>query len=154
MKRQQVFIWTGGRADDAKGCAGKADTLPFLPAPAPLRRAALIAYRWGETRFEIVATACSLRTTPWGREQVTWLHCKASQTATMRFDDPTGLTTVLFPAHYVTGIRTGPTFRVGQSRKSEHDIAVFPPNQPTPAHALPLSELERVIAEVLAPERN
>lgn len=154
MSRQQVFIWTGGRPDGAKGCEGKVDTLPFLPAPAPLRRAAIIEYRWGETTFEIAATACSLRTTSWGSEQVTWLHCKAKQTTAITFDEPTGLMTILFPARYVTGIRPGPTFRIGQSRKSEDDIGVFPPNQPTPTDAVPLSEVERVLTALLAPERN
>jgi hypothetical protein len=154
MKKQQVFIWTGGNPDGFKGCEGKADTLPFLPAPTPLRRAALIAYQWGETKFEIAATACSLRTTPWGSEQVTWLHCKASQTEELTFDEPTRLTTVLFPAHYVTAIKPGTTFHLAQSRKFECDVGVFPPNQPTPPDALPLAEVERVVTELLIPERN
>lgn len=85
---------------------------------------------------------------------MTWLHCKAIPTADMKFDEPTGLMTVLFPAHYVTGIKPGPTFRVGQSRKPEDDIGVFPPNQPTPADPLPLSEVERVVTQLLALERN
>jgi hypothetical protein len=154
MKRQRVSIWTGGRPDGAKGCREMADALPFVPAPTPLRQAAVIAYQWGETKFEIVATACSVRTTPWGSEQMTWLHCKARQTAHVLFDEPTGLMTVLFPAHYVTGIKPGPTFRIKKSRKSEDDIGLFPPNQPTPADGLPLSEIERAITELLIPERN
>ena len=154
MKRQQVFLWTGGHPDGAKGCEGLAETLPFLPAPAPLRRAALIVFHWGEATFQIAASACSLRTTAWGNQKMRWLHCKARQLAEVALDKPTNLMTILFPAHYVTAIKPGPTFRIGQSRKSENDIGVFPPNQPAPAHALPLSEVERVITELLTPERN
>lgn len=32
-----------------------------FPDPAPLRRAALIKYQWGATEFEIISTACSVR---------------------------------------------------------------------------------------------
>jgi hypothetical protein len=154
VKRQQVSIWTGGCSDRAAACQGMADTLPFLPAPAPLRRAALIVYQWGETRFKIAATACSVRTTLWGSEQTTWLHCKARQTAAITFDEPNGLFTVLFPAQYVTTIKPGPTFRLGQSGQAEDIVGLFPPNQPAPADALQLSEVERVLTELLAPERN
>jgi hypothetical protein len=154
MKRQKVFLWTGGQPDGARGCEGRVDTLPDLPAPTPLRRSAIIEYRWGEAKFECAATACSLRTTPWGNEQVTWLHCKAMQTEAITPDEPTGLMTVLFPAQYVTAVRPGPTFHIGQSRKSEDDIGVFPPNQPVPAGALPLAEVDRLVTELLTPERN
>jgi hypothetical protein len=154
VKRQTVFLWTGGHPEGAKGCEGLADTLPDFPRPAPLRRSALIEYHWGEMKFEIVAAACSVRTTAWGAGQVTWLHCKARQTTATEPDEFVGLMTVLFPAAYVTRIQPGPTFRLGVSRKSEDDIGVFPPNQPAPVGALPLSEVERVLTELLAPERN
>lgn len=85
---------------------------------------------------------------------MTWLHCKASQTAAIASEGPTGLMTVLFPAHYVTAIRPGLAFQIRRSRKSEDDIGVFPPNQPAPEDALPLPEVERVLTELLAPERN
>ena len=130
-----------------------ADALPLLPAPVPLRRAAHIEYRWGDTSFEIFATACSLRTTMWGSEQMTWLHCKAMTIAEIEPDQPTGLMNVLIPAHYVTGIKPGPTFRLGRSRKG-NDLGVFPPNRPAPAEALPLAEVERLLTGLLAPERN
>jgi hypothetical protein len=153
MKRQHFFIWTGGNPRVSKECQQMVDALPFLPAPLPLRRAALIHYQWGDAKFEIVASACSVRTTPWGNEQMIWLHGKAVQTASIKPDADTGLINVLIPAHYVTGIAPGPTFRLGRSGKSD-DIGVFPPNQPAPEEALPLEHVERILAELLTPERN
>jgi hypothetical protein len=34
------------------------------------------------------------------------------------------------------------------------DLAVFPPTQPTPDTVVPLAEVERVLAELHAPELN
>ena len=153
MNQPHIFVWTGGQPVDPQRDRHAADGIPAFPDPAPLRRAALIEYFWGQARFEIVASACSVRTAPWGGEPVTWLHCKAKQTATLTPDEPTDLMTVLIPAHYVTGIGPGPTFRIAQSRHSD-DLGVFPPNQPTPAAALPLEEVERVLTDLLTPERN
>jgi hypothetical protein len=89
-------------------------------------------YQWGDARFEIVATACSVRTTPWGTEQMTWLHCKAMTVHETKTDETTRLMTVLIPAHYVTGMGPGPTFRIGRSGDSP-DLGVFPPNRATPS---------------------
>ena len=154
MKRQRILLWTGGHPDGAKGCEGKTDTLPYLLAPAPLRCSVIIEYQWGPAKFEVVAGACSVRSTPWGSEQMTWLHCKAAQTTKIRFDEPVGLMTILFPAHYVTGIRLGPAFHPGRRRPYEDDIGVFPPNQSAPADALPLADIERFIAQLVAPEQT
>ena len=151
MNRQRVLVWTGGRPTGPRGGGHVADALPVFPAPAPLRRAALIEYHWGETKFEIVASACSLRFALWGAEAVTWLHCKAIQTAAMTPGEPTGLVNVLIPAHYVTRIEPGPTFRLTRSGQPD-EIGVFPPDQPTPAAALPLAEVERVLADLLLPQ--
>jgi hypothetical protein len=153
MKRQLVCIWTGGKPDSAKGCEMLAKALPDLPDPDPLCRAALIDFHWGNTHFEIVATACSIRCIAWGSKELTWLHCKAMRTAEIKADEKTSLIAVLIPAHYVTRIRPGPTFRIGRSRKSQ-DLGLFPPNKPAPVDAVPLAEVERVITELLAPERN
>jgi hypothetical protein len=153
MKRQHVSFWTGGHPDGARGCEGMAEALPDLLDPGPLHRSALIEYYWGETRFEIVAAACSVRTTPWQRGQMTWLHCKAMQTSAVKPDEPTGMMMVLIPAHYVTAIGPGPTFRIARRRRSD-DVGVFPPTQPPPLNALPLPEVERVLAELLTSERN
>jgi hypothetical protein len=71
----------------------------------------------------------------------------------MRPDEPTLLTAILVPAQYVTAIRAGPTFRVVRSRRFD-DLGVFPPDQPPPASALPLAEIERVLAELRSPELN
>jgi hypothetical protein len=110
-------------------------------------------YQWGETTFEILAAACSVRTAPWGAEPMAWLHCKAIQTAEIRPEAPTGLMNVLFPVDYVTAIEPGPTFRLARARPPE-DIGVFPPNQLSPEDAVPLAEVERVLADLLAAERN
>jgi hypothetical protein len=155
MKRQQnIFLWTGGRPESAKGSQEKADALPLLPAPAILHRTALIEYYWGETRFEILATACSVRITPWGDEQMTWLHVKARPTAEIKFGEPVGLMTVVFPAHYVTRIQPGPTFQQATGGEPSRDLGVFPPNQPPPDDALALWEVERVIVELMEPAED
>ena len=153
MKRHHFIIWTGGRFQPSKECQQMVDALPLLPPAVPLWRAALIHYQWGDAQFEIVATACSLRTTPWGSDEMIWLQCKAMQTAAIKPDPDTGLINVLIPAHYVTGIAPGPTFQIARSGKSD-DVGVFPPSQPAPENALPLEEVERVLAELLTPERN
>jgi hypothetical protein len=157
MKKQRAFVWTGGQPCP-EGCQEMADALPLLPTPAPLRRAAHIEYQWGKMKFTALATACSVRTTAWGGEQVAWLHCKAMNIAEIKPDEPTGIMTVLIPVYYVTVIKPGPTFRLTGSRKSEDlgvlDLGVFPPNYPAPAQALPLSEVERVLEQLLEPERN
>jgi hypothetical protein len=118
-----------------------------LPAPTPLRQGLLIHYQWGEQKFEIVATAASIRIAFWeeGRRDVTWLHCKATPTMAIEPDGSCSLINVLIPAEYVTRAEAGPTFRIARS-KASGDLGVFPPNQPPPANALPLADLERVIA--------
>src|SRR5262245_329627 len=124
MAGQRVFIWTGGQSAEATEDQQLAEALPLLPPPAPLQRAAHIEYRWGATPFAIWATACSVRTTAWGGEQMTWLHCQAMNVAEITPEEPTGLMTVLIPASYITGIRPGPAFRVSRSRPAE-DLGVF-----------------------------
>ena len=103
--------------------------------------------------FTALATACSLRTTAWGDGEVTWLHCAARETADVRPDQPVGLLSLLIPAAYVTSIGEGPPFHLKRGRGSDK-LGVFPPNQPTPAGALPLAEVERALAELLLVERN
>jgi hypothetical protein len=103
--------------------------------------------------FTILATACSLRTTPWGDGQVTWLHCKARETGDVRPDQPVDLITVLIPAAYVTSVGAGPPFHLTRGGGSER-LGVFPPNQPAPAGALALAEVERALADLLLVERN
>ena len=151
MKRQHVLVWTGGRPPGPGGGGHAGDTLPVFPAPAPLRRAALIEYHWGDTRVEIVATACSVRFALWGGAAVNGLHCKAIHTVALTPGAPARLMNVLIPAHYVTRVEPGPTFRLDQSGQPD-EIGLFPPDQPTPAAALPLAEVERVLADLLLPQ--
>ncbi len=153
MKRQRFITWTGGQLRGSKESQRLAEALPYLPPPAPLFRTALVEYDWGHTSFQIVATACSVRVTPWGSEEMTWLHCKAMQTMMINAEEPIGLMSVLIPAHYVTRIEPGPDYRIVRTRQGE-DIGVFPPNQLPPASAVPLAQIERVLAELLTPERN
>jgi hypothetical protein len=151
--KQRVILWTGGHPENVRGCERLVQALPELPAPAPLRRAARIVYFWGASRFEIVATACSVRSISWGAESMTWLHCKAMPTAEVKPEETTGMMNVLIPAHYVTAIGAGPTFHISRIRASD-DLGVFPPNQQPPTDAVPLEVIERVLAELLTPERN
>ncbi len=148
--KQTFTIWTGGRPESVREIQEKAKALPLLPAPAPLWCLAIIEYQWGDSRFEVLATACSVRITPWGRGQMTWLHCKARPTAEVRVGEPFSTYTVLIPAHYVTAIEPGPVFQASEGRRPEV-LGLFPPNQPPPLNALPLEEVERVIVEVMAP---
>jgi hypothetical protein len=131
------------------------DLAASLPPPTPLRRGLLIHYQWGEQKFEIAATAASIRTAFWeeaGRD-VTWLHCKATQTTAIQQDGSCSLINVLIPAEYVTRAEAGPTFRISQSKPSG-DLGIFPPNQSPPADAMPLEELERVIAGLVDTSLN
>jgi hypothetical protein len=131
------------------------DDYSSLPEPTPLRRAAVIRYQWGEQQFVIWSTACSVRTLAWREtgEQLTWLHCKARPVAEITPDEPTVLMTVLIPAHYVTGIEVGPTFRVSKAAM-RNDLGIFPPNQVTPPNRLALAEIEKALADLLDPSRN
>jgi hypothetical protein len=153
MTGQRIFIWEGGQPHIVEGCQEWAEMIPPLPEPAPLGRTAHISYRWGEMAFNILATACSLRTTVWGDGSMTWLHCKAKPIAEITPDESTGMMTALIPASYVTSIQPGPTFRLNRSRPSV-DLGVFPPVWPAPAGSLPLAEVERILEELLTPERN
>jgi hypothetical protein len=153
MAERHIFIWTGGQLDRGDESGRLAEALPLLPAPAPLLRAAQIQYYWGDTKFDIWATACSVRTTAWGVAEMTWLHCKAMHVPEIKPDEPTNLATVLIPVYYVTSIQPGPTFRLSRSQPSE-ELAIFPPNRPAPEKRLALEEVERCLTALLAPERN
>jgi hypothetical protein len=150
MKQQTIFLWTGGAPESARGCEGMADHLRFLPAPARLRRAAHIAFRWGESTFELLAGACSVRITSWGDRQMTWLHCKAIPIGEVRFGAVNAMQAILFPAHYVTAIVPGPPCHTTASQLSG-DLGVFPPTQPPPDNALALREIERLLVELMDP---
>ncbi len=142
--KPRFFIWTGGQPGNPED-GPRVETLPSFPDPDPLPRSALITYWWGKTRFEIAAYACSVRTTPWGDEPMTWLHCKAAEVSAIKSEEPPRTMTRLIPAHYVTEVTPGPTFQINQ-RGTSGDIGLFPPNQPAPPHALPLPEIERALA--------
>ncbi len=155
MKQQRVTVWTGGQPEASEGCLQLAEALPALPAPAPLRRSALVEFSWGAYQFQFLAAACSVRTALWGGESVAWVHCKGQQTAVMRLDEPTVLFEVLIPAHYVTALEPNTTFQILRSRPPDGPVlGVFPPNHPTPAAALPLEEIKRVVADLRSPALN
>jgi hypothetical protein len=120
-----------------------------LPPPTPLRQALRGAFQWGEQKHEFVATAASIRIVFWEKldRDVTWLHCKAIQTMAMNPDGPNDLMTVLIPVEYITRAEPGPDFRLLRWQPRT-DLGIFPPNQPPPANAVPLAELERVLAQL------
>jgi hypothetical protein len=151
-RKRRANVWTGGQPLP-EGCQETADALPAFAAPAPLRRAAHIEYYWGETRFSIWATACSVREAPWGEEPMAWLFCRAMTVQEIVPDEPTGLITALIPAPYVTAIKPGPTFR-SRGSLEVGEVGVFPPIHPAPEYVLPLEEVERTLVELLTPERN
>jgi hypothetical protein len=133
------------------------DFASSLPRPTPLSRAVLIWYQWGEQKFEIICTACSVRTFVWKDtgEPVTWLHCTAMRTAEVNRDGPTRMMNVLIPAHYVTDIKPGPPFQLGRrDSQGSGDVGVFPPIHPPPDGALPLEEIEQTIVRFLDPVLN
>ncbi|HEY7313504.1 MAG TPA: hypothetical protein VH643_29405 [Gemmataceae bacterium] len=153
MKKQHICLWTGGQNHIAGQCQRMAESLPDFPDPVPLAQTALIEYQWGKTHFDIFVTACSLRNATWGDEEMTWLHCKGHQTSHINPAGATSQMMVLIPAHFVTSIKTGTSYRIANLRHTD-DLGVFPPNQPTPADALPLVEVERVLMELQTTERN
>lgn len=153
MDLQKILFWTGGRNDLFDEYKGKADGFPQFAPPAPLRQTAIITYFWGPTKFEMAATACSIRMAPWGTTELAWLHCKAVQTLAIIPNETVSNIVVLVPAAYVTSIALGPTFQITSSRPS-HDIGVFPPIHPAPLDVVPLPQIETIIAQLLAPDLN
>lgn len=153
MKKQNFILWTGGERVLDRQCQRNLRGLPSFPDPVPLSRTARIEYHWGLTQFDIFVTACSLRTTAWGKKEITWLQCKGVQTMNVHPDKPASLIMVLIPAHFITSIRPDTSYHILNSRRSD-DIGVFPPNKSKPAAALPLEEIERVLMELRTTERN
>lgn len=153
LHQQKILLWTGGIREHGDAYKGKTDSFPQFPAPAPLRLTAIITYHWGQTKFEIAASACSIRMASWGNVELAWLHCKAVQTLAIIPNETVSNIAVLIPAEYVTGILPGPAFKITKSHQSP-DIGVFPPVHPSPPGVVPLNRIEAVIAELLAPELN
>jgi hypothetical protein len=127
----------------------------YLPPPTPLRRAAVLVFRWGEQVHECYCTACSVRVLDWEEtgEEITWLHFKGMRIAEIKPEGATGMMNLLVPAHYVISIKPGPTFTLTSSKPST-DIGVFPPNQPTPPDRMDLEEIARVVEDLVSPELN
>jgi hypothetical protein len=147
-----VFVWSLGDPDGGKAALPLAEALPPLPPQRPLGRSAEVVFCWGDQMQWLIATAGELVPTDWGTSAVTWLHLKAAPWDEVRAGEAAGLRSVLVPVRYVVGILPGPAFT--PARFAEADLAAFPPTKPTPAGALPLAEVERVLAELLAPELN
>jgi hypothetical protein len=103
---------------------------------------------WGLQRFEVIASACSIRRIVWEGQEVTWLHGKAVQSKDIKPDGTAKAITALIPAHYVTGAEAGPPCQWRRSRPN-NELGVFPPNKPPPAAAVPLEELGRLIASLV-----
>jgi hypothetical protein len=112
-----------------------------------------VAFRFGEQLHELVGIAGDLVTTPWGESAVSWLYLKAAPVAEYRAGAGLDMRAVLVPARYVVGVDVGPTFQVTKYGPIS-DLAVFPPNQPTPAGALAMAEVARVLVELHAPGLN
>src|SRR5437016_3749489 len=89
-----------------------------LPPPTPLRRSLSIHFQWGEQKFEMIASAASIRTVTWEEtgEDITWLHCKGIQAQAIKPDMEVGMTNYLIPAAYVTCAEEGPTFQILRSK--------------------------------------
>ncbi|MBX9624467.1 MAG: hypothetical protein K2X82_11720 [Gemmataceae bacterium] len=149
--RPQFLIWTGGGPldpEDGRRTEALAD-LPDLPDPEPLPRSALITHWWGYSRFEFAVVACSVRTTAWGDGRTTWLDYKGTQVTDAVPDGSATTKRFLVPAQYVTDVRPGPTYTI-TTRGTGGEIGLYPPNRPAPPHALPLSAVERGLAELSA----
>jgi hypothetical protein len=146
MTAPRFFIWTGGSDDHDPDDFARADALPALPAPDPLPRAARITFWWGRAQFEVLAVACSVRTTAWGSGRVTWLHCEQTRASAAETDAPSRMTNTLIPAGYVTAVTPGPSYHRDGLGRSSGDVAVYPPRHPPPPHALPLAAVERALA--------
>lgn len=153
MAEPRVCMWTGGKPRSPRDYPDEVDHLLALPPPAPLRQSARIAYRWGDSTFEVYASACSVRTTAWGIGEVTWLHCQAMTVAEAPVDVPVGMMAILVPADYVIRIEPGLHFRHTKYQRPK-DVGVFPPLWPAPADHVSLAEIDRVLVDLLSPELN
>jgi hypothetical protein len=121
-----------------------------LPPPTPLGQGLSVHFQWGEQKFEMVASAASIRAFPWEDtgEVVTWLHCKGIQVQAMKPDAEVGLTSYLIPAAYVTHAAPGPTFRLVRA-SPQSDLGIFPPTKPAPPNAVATDELDRIIGSMV-----
>lgn len=128
----------------------KPDLSETLPAPAPLRRTAVVSFVWGTEPFHIVCSACSLRREPdpdEGGEPIDWLHVHGFQGGRFTKVNPSGTistTPYLIPAQYVIRIGYGGRFKIAQEKRSP-DLAIFPPKHPAPHAALPLNQIREII---------
>jgi hypothetical protein len=122
-----------------------------LPEPVPLKRLAIVKYRYGDQDFEVFCWACSVRREAWEDtgEETTWLHLKGRQAFRGQMADKPGVT-LLVPTKYVTSIEAGPSFKQTRKRTSA-DVGVFPPDRPSPDGAMSHSDIERAIAELQIP---
>ncbi|MBX9580147.1 MAG: hypothetical protein K2X87_07540, partial [Gemmataceae bacterium] len=138
---------------------GSQPAFPALPPPPPLRQALYVHFWWGTQEFEVVASAAAVRAVvspwpegEWAGRKLAWLHCKGVRRSDLRPDgpDPAKVTYYLIPAHYITEVRDGGAFAAVPTG-SEDYLGIFPPNQLPPVIAVPLDELQRVVAGLIDP---
>lgn len=141
---EEFTIWTGGGPWDPE-IGRRAAAIAPLPDLEPLPRAAHLIFWWGRVRFHSLIVACTVRNTPWGDGQMTWLDFKGTQVTDGMPEGPAKSMRLLIPALYVTDIRPGPTY-TATSRHNGRPIGLYPPSHPAPPHALPLAEVERRLA--------
>lgn len=122
------------------------DPYASIPDPDPLTQSVLVDYQWGDTTFEILCTACTVRTLLCLDSgcDIEWLHCKAVQRHDVEKGGLLSATTCLIPCQYVTRIRPGPTYNVVEKKTTE-DVALFPANQRAPSSAIPIFEIHRAL---------
>jgi hypothetical protein len=122
-----------------------------LSEPTPLKRVAIVKYRWGDRHYEFFCWACSIRSEAWEGtgEEITWLHLKAYQAFNGQIHNKQGLT-LLVPTNYITDFTPGSAFRQTRRRISVK-VGVIPPDQPRPDNAMTLLAIERAVAELQIP---
>lgn len=130
------------------------DYSEYLPEPTPWRTSAVVGFQWGNESFTVLCVAGDVRVEPYEGNPVTWLHFKGRQFfGAVPTDLSTSVTTYMAPASYVTKIEPGPPYKVSQGKKTV-DIGVFPPMLPDPPGSIGIEEVQRLVVELLTPERN
>jgi len=123
-----------------------ADHYSSLPEPEDLKKSLLIDFSHGNFDFELLCSACTVRTLSCAEtgKTIDWIHCKGIPRAQVQAAAPNPTTTMLFPCDYVTRACPGPPFSIGE-KKATVDIAVFAPSKNYPEHKLPQFEIHRAL---------
>ena len=132
------------------------DPFVTLPAPTPLRRTAIISCVIDSSQFHVVCDACSLIeiADPGTSDQIAWLHCHGYVRRPANPNDPHVTAFYLIPATHVIRITYAGRVMVGDQRAARGRPTVYSPTTSPPDSALPLSQVQEIIAWFQATDRD